>query len=89
MARLLAVRALLTARRALVCKGRRSALCFSCCCCAGAPRFVYQSCMHQDEAEGTMEGHFTFVEGSISAPAGLECNVRCPKFALSVPQYIY
>ncbi|CAL8471143.1 g10685 [Coccomyxa elongata] len=55
----------------------------------GEPSFEYQSCTHQEEPEGFMEGHFRFVEGSLAQPTGPEFDVHCPKFKLYVPDYIF
>lgn len=56
---------------------------------ADEPSFEYQSCTHQQEPEGFMEGHFRFVEGSLAQPTGPEFDVQCPKFTLCVPEYIF
>ena len=40
-------------------------------CPAGAPDFVYQSCTHQREPAGSMEGSFVFVEGTLQVGACL------------------
>ncbi len=42
---------------------------------AGEPDFVYQSCTHQREREGSMEGDFCFVEGTIARPGGADFTV--------------
>ncbi|BDA45267.1 F-box only protein 3 [Coccomyxa sp. Obi] len=55
----------------------------------GEPSFEYQSCTHQQEPEGFMEGHFRFVEGSLAQPTGPEFDVQCPKFRLCMPDYIF
>lgn len=52
------------------------------------PPFVYQSCT-ECEVPGTMEGGFTFVEGSIARPTGPEFFVRCPLFRLERPEYVF
>ncbi len=44
---------------------------------------------YQEEPEGFMEGHFTFVDGSIAQPTGPEFDVQCPKFNLCLPDYIF
>lgn len=55
---------------------------------AGAPAFAYQSCTHQKEAAGSMEGSFRFVEGSLQQP-GREFDVACAQFNLSVPEVMF
>lgn len=56
----------------------------------GGPEFVYQSCTQIQEVEGSsMEGHFTFVEGSLQEPAGPEFEVECKQFRLDVPSIIF
>lgn len=57
-------------------------------CPAGAPAFAYQSCTHQKEAAGSMEGSFRFVEGSLQQP-GREFDVACAQFNLSVPEVMF
>ena len=54
----------------------------------GHPDFVYQSCTHQRQPAGSMEGHFAFVEGSLQAP-GREFNAACAPLSLDVPQVIF
>lgn len=52
------------------------------------PPFVYQSCT-ACHVPGTMEGGFTFVEGSIARPTGPEFFVCCPLFRLERPEYVF
>lgn len=54
----------------------------------GEPAFVYQSCTHQREAKGSMEGSFRFVEGSLQAP-GREFDAVCAPFRLDVPDFVF
>lgn len=56
---------------------------------AGGPEFVYQSCTHQAERLGFMEGGFAFVEGTIARPEGPTFTAACPRFELRVPDFIY
>ncbi len=58
-------------------------------CAAGDEDFVYESCNNQQERRGAMEGIFTFVPGEIGAPTGPPVIVKCPKFALEVPEYVF
>lgn len=37
---------------------------------AGGEPFEYQSCTHQHDIKGSMEGSFEFVEGTLSNPTG-------------------
>lgn len=53
------------------------------------PEFVYQSCTFQAATRGSMEGGFTFVEGSIERPRGGTFEAACPQFHLMIPAYIY
>ena len=48
---------------------------------------MYQSCIDKNE-EGSMEGEFTCVEGTL-ARQGPEFNAVCPRFHLRIPDYIY
>ena len=43
---------------------------------AGGTPFVYQSCTHQPQSKGSMEGFFRFVEGTTSAPTGPKFDVE-------------
>ena len=52
------------------------------------PPFTYQSCTGC-KTPGTMEGGFTFVEGSIAHPTGPDFFVRCPLFRLEQPEYMF
>lgn len=54
----------------------------------GAPDFVYQSCTHQREPAGSMEGSFVFVEGTLQAPRR-EFDVACAPFRLDVPDIVF
>jgi uncharacterized protein affecting Mg2+/Co2+ transport len=56
---------------------------------AGGEEFAYQSCTHQAERLGFMEGGFTFVEGSLARPEGPAFVAECPRFELRVPDFIY
>ncbi|KAI8464656.1 MAG: hypothetical protein J3K34DRAFT_461813 [Monoraphidium minutum] len=56
---------------------------------AGGPEFSYQSCTHQAERLGFMEGGFAFVEGALARPEGPPFTAVCPRFELRVPDYIY
>ena len=38
--------------------------------CTGETPFVYQSCTHQQQPRGSMEGFFKFVEGTTRQPTG-------------------
>lgn len=55
---------------------------------AGAPEFSYQSCTHQREPRGSMEGSFAFVEGTLRAPRR-ELRVACAPFRLDLPDVVY
>ncbi|KAL4458786.1 hypothetical protein ABPG75_013651 [Micractinium tetrahymenae] len=54
----------------------------------GEGEFAYQSCTHQREPAGSMEGSFRFVEGSLQAP-GREFDAVCAPFRLDVPDFIF
>lgn len=56
---------------------------------AGGPEYVYQSCTHQAERLGFMEGSFSFVEGSLARPEGPTFTAVCPRFELRVPEFIF
>jgi F-box protein 3 len=56
---------------------------------AGGREFPYQSCTHQAERLGFMEGGFAFVEGSLARPEGPAFTAVCPRFELRVPDFIY
>ena len=56
---------------------------------AGGAEFDYQSCTHQAERLGFMEGRFRFVEGSLARPEGAAFDAACPRFELRVPDFIY
>lgn len=47
-------------------------------CGAGGPEFSYSSCMNQGEAQGSMEGAFSFAPGNLTNPSGpdFEAQVR-------------
>ena len=47
-------------------------------CDAGGPEFSYSSCMNQGEAQGSMEGAFSFAPGNLTNPSGpdFEAQVR-------------
>lgn len=55
---------------------------------AGRPPFEYQSCTSIEQDIGFMDGHFTFVNGSLANPSGGHFNVDCPRFKLERPQYV-
>ena len=56
---------------------------------AGEEGYTYQSCTAQAQPQGAMEGVFYFVPGVLSHPGGAEFSVRCPRFALMVPAFLY
>ena len=56
---------------------------------AGGEEFSYQSCTHQRDAVGSMEGDFSFVEGSLQQPAGPGFDVLCAPFRLDVPEMFF
>lgn len=56
---------------------------------AGGSTFTYQSCSHQREPAGSMEGEFTFVEGSLQTPGARQIKARCPTFRLDVPSVVF
>lgn len=43
---------------------------------AGCAPFVYQSCTHQQQPKGSMEGFFRFVEGTTKHPTGPAFDVQ-------------
>lgn len=55
----------------------------------GGEDFTYQSCTHQREPHGSMEGEFTFIEGSIENPGGRQVKARCPVFQLVMPDVVF
>lgn len=55
---------------------------------SGEPCFAYQSCTHQKELRGSMEGSFGFVEGSLEHPRR-EFDVACARFSLEVPDVMF
>eukprot|EP00884_Botryococcus_braunii_P005847 jgi/Botrbrau1/15263/Bobra.0382s0005.1 len=54
----------------------------------GGEEFRYQSCTQQGSKTGSMEGYFTFMEGSIQRPTSSEFRVICPRFQLNVPEWL-
>ena len=58
-------------------------------CPVGGEEFAYESCNNQQQRRGAMEGSFTFVPGSISAPSGPSLIAKCPKFTLEVPAFVF
>lgn len=56
---------------------------------AGGAHYQYQSCTHQREARGSMEGRFTFVEGSLESPGGRNVSAICPRFQLEFPDVVF
>lgn len=55
----------------------------------GKEEFVYESCTPLYESPGSVEGHFTFVPGSLGKPEGKQFNVRVAPFPLEAPGYIF
>ena len=55
----------------------------------GGEDFTYQSCTHQREPQGSMEGEFTFIEGSIENPGTRQVKARCPVFQLAMPDVVF
>ncbi|KAG2435460.1 hypothetical protein HYH02_011960 [Chlamydomonas schloesseri] len=56
---------------------------------AGGAEFAYCSCTHQAAPQGSMEGEFRFVEGSLERQLGAGFDVVCPRFDLQVPPFIF
>lgn len=56
---------------------------------AGGTDFTYQSCTHQRDAQGSIEGSFTFIEGSIENPGPRQVKAICPEFRLDMPQVVF
>lgn len=56
---------------------------------AGGPEFSYQSCTHEHQRAGSMEGDFLFVEGSLERPTGGEIRALCPPMNLTVPDIFF
>ena len=50
---------------------------------AGGPEFEYCSCMNQAEAEGSMQGGFTFAPGSLTYPGGVDFEARVRNCSLA------
>jgi F-box protein 3 len=46
------------------------------CYDAGGPEFSYTSCMNQGEAQGSMEGAFSFAPGNLTTPSGPDFEAR-------------
>jgi ApaG protein len=58
----------------------------------GAPLVSYQSqtpLRRGPTRGGTMRGSFTFVRGTIEAPAAQPFEADCAPFPLEVPQFVY
>lgn len=55
----------------------------------GGDVFVYESCSSQGSADGSMEGDFTFIPGTLSKPEGPQFLVKIAPFPLQIPQYIF
>jgi F-box protein 3 len=55
----------------------------------GGENFTYQSCTHQREPQGSMEGEFTFIEGSIENPGPRQVKAQCPTFQLIMPDVVF
>jgi len=55
----------------------------------GGAEFLYQSCTHQPDPEGSMEGTFTFVEGTLENTTGDSIDAACPLFRLDMPPVIF
>jgi F-box protein 3 len=51
--------------------------------------FTYQSCTHQREPQGSMQGEFTFVEGSLKTPGARQVKAQCPVFQLTMPDVVF
>mmetsp|Transcript_12374 Transcript_12374/g.37252 ORF Transcript_12374/g.37252 Transcript_12374/m.37252 type:complete len:473 (+) Transcript_12374:86-1504(+) len=56
---------------------------------AGGGDFSYSSCTNQTEPEGYMEGTFKFSHGSTAHPTGADFDVKCPRFGLIKPPFIF
>ena len=56
---------------------------------AGGEEFTYQSCTHQRERHGSMEGEFTFIEGSMAQPGPRQIKAVCPEMNLSMPDVVF
>ena len=57
---------------------------------AGGDPFVYQSCTNiRNGMRGTMEGEFTFVEGTLAAPGSREIKAICERFTLEWPSVVF
>jgi len=54
----------------------------------GAPPVVYQSCTSMDAIPGSMQGSFSFWEGTIDSPTGPQFDVKCAAFRLDLPEFI-
>lgn len=55
----------------------------------GGEEFTYQSCTHQREPQGSMQGEFTFVEGSLKNPGARQVKAQCPVFQLTMPDVVF
>jgi F-box protein 3 len=55
----------------------------------GGENFTYQSCTHQREPQGSMDGEFTFIEGSIEQPGARHVKAKCPRFQLVMPDVVF
>lgn len=51
--------------------------------------FCYQSCTEGETYPGKMYGTFTFVPGTLAAPAGPDILATIPTFSLTVPTFVY
>ncbi|CAH9076082.1 unnamed protein product [Cuscuta epithymum] len=55
----------------------------------GEEEFVYESCTTLSSSSGSIEGHFTFVPGSLAEPEGTPFEVEVARFPLQLPDYIF
>ncbi|POO03608.1 F-box domain containing protein [Trema orientale] len=55
----------------------------------GEKEFIYESCTPLPSSEGSVEGYFTFVPGSLSEPKGDLFKVAVAQFPLQLPDYIF
>lgn len=62
---------------------------FPCLKAGDGDEYIYQSCTESDRLGGTMEGSFTFVEGSKAMPGPRIIVARCPLFQLKVQDVIF
>lgn len=55
----------------------------------GEEEFVYESCSPLPESPGSIEGHFTFVPGSLVDRKGGPFEVQVGRFPLQLPDYVF